>query len=146
MPPARLRTLLLSLTLLPALALAAPGRWHQGNLTIRYNALPASALPAQSLKQLGVSDAGHKGLLNILVTRGKDGDETSLPADISARAMTTNGTPVPIDVREIRDANGISYLGVYRLEHTGSLRFDLDVTARGEPTHHIHFKHTLVVD
>lgn len=146
MPPARLRTLLLSLTLLPALALAAPGRWHQGNLTIRYNALPASALPARSLKQLGVDDPAHKGLLNILVTRGKDADETSLSADIDARATTETGSPVRIQVREIRDANGISYLGVYRVDHTGALRFDLDVTPQGEPTRHIHFTHTLVVD
>ena len=146
MSVSRLRTLLFLIPLLPALSLAAPGRWHQGDLSIRYNALPASALPALSLKQLGVTDAAHKGLLNILVTRGTDANETSLPADIKARAMTESGSPVRIDVREIRDANGISYLGVYRLEHTSTLRFDLDITPQGAPTQHIQFKHTLVVE
>lgn len=146
MSPIRIRTLLLTLAMLPALALAAPGQWRQGDLTIRYNALPASALPKQSLEQLGISDSAHKGLLNILVTRGDDAHETSLPADIKARAMTENGSPVRIRVREVRDANGISYFGVYRVEITGKLRFDLDITPRGAATQHIHFEHTLVVD
>ncbi len=146
MPLPRPRVLLLLCLLLPALALAAPGTWHKGDLTIRYNALPAHALPAQSLKPLGVTDAAHHGLLNILVTRKGKGPETSIPADVKARAMTEAGAPVRIQVREVRDANGISYLGVYRLDHTGTLRFDLDITPQGAATQHIQFKHTFVVE
>lgn len=132
--------------LLPALALAAPGVWHKGNLTIRYNALPANALPAESLQSLGVTDPAHRGLLNILVTRREKTADNSMPADVKARAMTEAGSPVRIKVREIRDANGISYLGVYPLDHTGTLRFNLDITPQGAATQHIQFKHTFVVD
>lgn len=142
----RPRTLIALCALLPALALAAPGTWHKGDLTIRYNALPAQALPAQSLKSLGVADPAHRGLLNILVTRSGKASDTSIPASVKARAMTEAGAPVRIQVREVRDANGISYFGVYRLEHTGTLRFDLDITPQGAATQHIQFKHTFVVD
>lgn len=132
--------------LLSTAVLADNGIWTQGDLTIRYNALPATALPASSAQQLGIRHDSHQGLLNILVTRGKDGAETSLPADIQARAMTENGSPVRIRVREVKDDNGISYLGTFTVRHSGTLRFDLDVTPRGAASQHIQFQHAFVVD
>ena len=148
MHPARFHRVLglILCLLLPAVALAGSGEWRKGDLGIRYNALPATALPAASAKQLGVPHDSRHGLLNVLVTRGKAGSETSLPADVQARAMTENGTPVRIRVRTVKDDNGISYLGVFTIAHSGTLRFDLDVTPRGEASQHIQFKHTFAVD
>ncbi|RAP58547.1 DUF4426 domain-containing protein [Oleiagrimonas sp. MCCC 1A03011] len=148
MRPIRLRNTLalIALGLLPLAAIAGKGVWTKGDLKIRYNALPATALPAASAKQLGVAHDRRQGLLNVLITRGKDGTETSLPADITARAMTENGSPVRIRVREVKDDNGISYLGTFTIRHSGTLRFDLDVTPRGAASQHIQFQHTFAVD
>jgi hypothetical protein len=132
--------------LLPAAALAAQGVWHKGDLSIRYNALPASALPAASTQQLGLENSDHQGLLNVVVTRGGGSAPPSIPADVSARASTENGSPVSVHVRTIKDANGISYLGTFPIAHTGKLRFDLDVTPQGAATQHIQFTHTFVVE
>lgn len=131
--------------LLPAAA-GAQGVLHKGDVTIRYNAVPASALPAQSASQLGVEHSSGQGLLNVMVSTGKGDDASGVVADVHARAMTGNGTAVPVRVREIKDTNGVSYLGTFRIPHTGTLRFDLDVTPPGAATQHIQFKHTFVVD
>lgn len=131
--------------LLPATA-SAQGVFKQGDLTVRYNTLPASALPLQSARNLGVRHEASQGLLNVLVTRGATDNATGISADVSARATAENGSPVKIQVRTIKDANGVSYLGTFRIHQTGTLRFDMDVTAPGAPTQHIHFKHTFVID
>ena len=131
--------------LLPAAA-GAQGVLHKGNVTIRYNAVPASALPAQSASQLGVEHTSGQGLLNVMVSTGQGDDAPGVAADVNARATTGNGTPVPIHVREIREANGVSYMGTFRIRQTGTLRFDLDVTPPGAATQHIQFTHTFVVD
>lgn len=130
---------------LPAAA-SAQGVFKQGDLTIRYNALPATALPLTSVKDLGVPHNASQGLLNVLVTRGAIETATGLSADVSARATTENGSPVKIQVRAITDANGVSYVGTFRIQQTGKLRFDIDVTAPGAATQHIHFTHTFVLD
>ncbi|MDA3914354.1 DUF4426 domain-containing protein [Oleiagrimonas sp.] len=131
--------------LVPATALAQ-GVLHKGDLTIRYNALPATALPAQSASALGVKHSAGQGLLNVMVSTSEGDNAPGVEADVSARALAENGTAIPVHMREIKEANGISYLGTFRIRHTGSLRFDLDVTAPGQATQHIHFKHTFVID
>jgi hypothetical protein len=143
----RFISLSILLTLLvPFLALATPGVQRHGDLNIHYNALPATALPTQSLKQLGVSDAAHKGLLNVLVMHGSDTSGSSVPADVQARAMTETGAPVRVDVREIREDGNVTYVGIFPLESSGKLRFDLDVTPHGETTQHIQFQKDFMVD
>lgn len=131
--------------LLPAAA-GARGELHKGGVTIRYNALPATALPAQSAAQLGIPHRPDQGLLNVMVSTGAGADASGVEADIHARATAENGTPVPVHMREIKDANGVSYLGTFRIRQTGPLRFDLDVTAPGAATRHVQFTHVFVTD
>ncbi len=145
-PVTRLQTFLTLLVLcVPAMAQARPAP-SGGDVHIRYNALPASMLPAESLQQLGVGDAAHTGLVNILVTRGTSDAATGMAADVQARASTALGAAVRVSVREIRDDGGISYVGIFPLRQSGTLRFDIDVTPAGANTRHIHFEHDFVID
>lgn len=134
------------LGLLLSTTAAAQGVFKHDDLSIRYNALPATALPLQSATDLGVRHDANQGLLNVLITRGPSADATGITADVSARATSENGSAVKIHVRAIKDANGVSYLGTFRIPQTGVLRFDVDVTAPGAATQHVHFNHTFVVD
>lgn len=118
---------------------------HDGELTIRCNALSASHLPRASTQALGVAHKADQGLLNVVITRGTGIDALSVPADVSARAMTSNGSPVAIKVRSVRDSGGISYVGTFHVPATDTLRFDVDVTPRGDTTRHLHFRQAFVV-
>ncbi len=143
----RLATASLTLLIaLPGVALAAQGVMHTGNLTIRYNAISATALPIISARRLGVQHTPSQGLLNVVVTRGKGVAAPSIAADVTARAMAGNGSVVPIHVRTIKDDNGVSYLGTFHVPASGTLRFDLDVTPQGAATQHIQFKQDFLVN
>lgn len=118
---------------------------HDGNLTIRCNALSASHLPEVSTRALGVKRDPSQGLLNVVVTRGKGPEAPNVAADVSARAMTSNGTPVHIAVQSVTDSGGVSYVGSFHIPSTDTLRFDVDVTPQGGTTRHLHFKQAFVV-
>ncbi|GEM_PF-3569565 len=133
----------LALALSTAVAARPPA--EDGAIQIRSNAIVATSLPAASLRALDIEDPAHTGLLNVVALRRKHGIVSTVPAEVRARAMREDGSPVAVDLREMRDRGGVSYLGIFPLRHGGRLRFDIDVTPVGKPTRHLHYEHTFVM-
>lgn len=139
------------LALVAALALAAgpsatvAGLAHGGGFSIRYNALASNALPANAVAALGLPHSARQGMVNVVVRRGKGYTAPAVNAQIGGYATTSAGARLPIRFRTIRDSNGVSYLGAFKVPGTDTLRFDLDVTPQGAATQHLHFKQSFLV-
>ncbi|NII12001.1 DUF4426 domain-containing protein [Oleiagrimonas sp. C23AA] len=142
---ARLALLAVALCSAPALAqTAAPGQVHAGDYTLRYNALSATALPATAVRALHLPRSASQGLVNVIVTRGEGPDAPTVPASVEGHAVTLTGTDVPIRFRTVKDDNGISYLGTFKVPGTDTLRFSLAVTDPAGVTTHVQFNHDYI--
>jgi Domain of unknown function (DUF4426) len=115
-----------------------------GDVTIRYNALSADALPEASAKAYGLEHSAGQGLVNVLISRG--GDESGVAAKVSGKAMTLLGTPVAIKFRAVNESGSQSYLGTFAVPGPGALHFVLTVTPTGEATQTIDFTQDFVGD
>jgi Domain of unknown function (DUF4426) len=115
-----------------------------GDVTIRYNALSADALPEASAKAYGLEHSAGQGLVNVLVSR--DGDGSGVAAKVSGKAMTLLGAPVPIKFRIVNESGSQSYLGTFQVPGPGALHFVLSVTPVGEATQTIDFTQDFVGD
>lgn len=122
------------------------GMQREGAFVVRYNALPASALPATAAQRYGLAHSARQGLLNISVGRTEGATETAVPAEVRGHASTGSGTPVPVRFRTIDEGGGVSYLGTFRVPSSDTLRFDIDVTPQGGATQHVHFEQAFLVD
>jgi hypothetical protein len=115
-----------------------------GDVTIRYNALSADALPEASARAYGLQHSAGQGMVNVLVSRS--GDDTGVAAKVSGKAMTLLGAPVPIKFRTVNESGSQSYLGTFAVPGPGALHFVLTVTPTGEATQTIDFTQDFVGD
>jgi hypothetical protein len=120
-----------------AFGVAHAAEQRAGDLTIRYNALSAAALPAESARAYGLEHEARQGVLNVSVAR--DDNDASVPATVSGKAQTLTGTAVPITFREVSEGGSVSYLGSFRIPSNGTLRFTLKVHPRDGSTETVDF-------
>ena len=136
---------LILLTAAP-LSLAANGQQQVGDYTIYYNALSADALPAATMRTHGLTHSATQGLVVISVSRGNGANAVEVAAQVSGRAKTLLGKPLPLHFRNIDDNGSLSTLGSFTVPGTDTVRFELDVTPQGGPTTHLQFTHDYVID
>lgn len=139
-----MRTALLALTLLlaagcggePPAATPAEGApppqeavARVGDTTVRATALQTSQLGEAVAREYGLARDDGRVLLLVAVRRGAEGQETSVPARVTARVTDLRGRQQPVEMRELRSGDLLDYVGTTGVSPPDTLRFDIDVVA-----------------
>ena len=117
-------------------AVSAQGRAYQNEsldgLVARCTTVNTSTLPQASLELYGIRGSEGQGLLSCVVQRQpQDPGEPEEPRNVEATVRATfhsiGQAPEPIDIREVREENLVTYLGTYPVRGRDTLVFDVEV-------------------
>jgi len=114
-----------------------------GDYVVHFNALNTSHLPPTVTREYGIKRSKNRGMINIAVLRKMLGT-TGKPveADISASASNLTGQKRDIELREVREATAIYYIGDFPISHEETLRFTIQVKPKSDgEAHEVKFKH-----
>lgn len=121
----------------PAASTAAPMQeaiTRSGDVTVRASVLQTSTLDEAIARRYGIERSDGRAMLLVSVRRGPDGQETSVPAQVLAKASDLRGRAQVVEMRELRsggpDTGGVllDYVGTVELDPPDTLRFDVRVT------------------
>lgn len=110
-----------------ALAAATAGTSAQpverdfGPYTVRASAVVSTALPAETARRHGIEPAADRGVLNVVVLRGAN--DATVAADVSVDKINLLGQREALAMREVRENERVSYLGVFGFEPLRNFRF-----------------------
>ena len=137
-----------SMTLAVAVALAALALTGQagngsavrevGRYAVHYNAMPASELDAAVAERHELPREADRCVVTVAVMERDSGEPVE--AGVMGSATRPDGRMHPLEMRAIRDAGGVYYVGVVPLESPGELTFELEVQpGTGTPPQTIRF-------
>lgn len=105
-----------------------------GDLEMHSVAMLTTELTPEAAKDYNVTPAGGRGLLTVTLTRkGRHGKAVSIPGQVYAGAVTQDNKIFTIPVREVRQADGVYYLGEYRVNAPDTIRFLVNANVLGKP-------------
>jgi hypothetical protein len=119
-----------------------------GNVVVRANAIPTAGLGEAVARQYGIErDAGTVMLLVGVRRDDGNGNETALPARVTAVAIDLLGKRQQLAMREVRSGDPgsspgqgfIDYVGTARVIAPDTLRFDIAIAPQGGPAMELHF-------
>ena len=116
-----------------------------GDVTIRASAVQTSMLNETIARQYGIERSNRLAMLLVTVRRGPEGRETSLPAQVLAKASDLRGRAQIVEMREVRSGGPdpattlIDYIGTVEIDPPDTLRFDVRVTPEGGATSSMQF-------
>jgi hypothetical protein len=97
-------------------------------LTVRCTTVNTSTLPQAALERYDVRQDAERGLLSCVVQRQQPGHEPeNVPARVSAQYHVIGQPPDPIEIREVREQNLVTYLGTYRVRSSYPLVFQVGI-------------------
>lgn len=105
-----------------------------GDVTVRASVLPTAQLDEQVARGYGIERSDRTVMLLVSPRRGAEGQETSLPAQVLAKASDLRGRAHVIEMRELRSAGPdglLDYVGTLEIDPPDTLRFDVQVTPQG---------------
>lgn len=105
--------------------------FRSGDLEVVVNAIRATEMTLQASEQYNVTRDPGRGVLTVVVSRNRGSTAEPLPAQIYAGALNQDNHLINIPVREVRDPDGVHYLGEFRLFDSRSLMFLVNVHAMG---------------
>lgn len=129
----RISTVAITLVLLFATTLAAAENSTRANgYTIHHNAIPTALLTPDVASNYRIVRSKYRGLLNVSVIRDVP-DTTGQPvtANVTAYALNLIGRHHTIELREIREAEAIYYIGDFPIVDGETLKFMIEVTPEG---------------
>lgn len=116
-----------------------------GDVTIRASAVQTSMLNEAVARQYGIQRSDRLAMLLVTVRRGPEGQETSLPAQVLAKASDLRGRAQIVEMREVRSGGPdpatmlIDYIGTVGIDPPDTLRFDVRVTPERGATSSMQF-------
>ncbi len=102
-----------------------------GDVSIRASAVQTSSLGADVASQYAISRSPGTVLLLVAVRKGADGEETALPARVTATAIDLRGQRQDIVMRELRVGDLLDYVGTVETSLPDTLRFELTIVREG---------------
>lgn len=102
-----------------------------GNVLVRANAISTSSLGEAVARQYGIERDTRTVMLLVGVRRDDGGNETALPARVTAVASDLLGKRQELVMREVRNGEFIDYVGTARVIAPDTLRFDVTATPEG---------------
>lgn len=126
--------LLLLLSLASAGMVSAAEVAKTGDLEMHSVAVPSTELTPDAAKDYNITPAPGRGLLTVtLIKKGRNGKAESVAGQVYAGAVTQNNQLFTIPIREVRQADGVYYLGEYRVNAPDTLRFLINANVLGKP-------------
>lgn len=115
-----------------AMALSGPA-WTRAyhsqtldGLIARCSTINTSTLPVASLKRYDVEADADKGLLSCVVQKRDDQLEPqNVRARVEAEYHPIGQVPEPIEIRQVREQNLVTYLGTYSIRGESPLQFNV---------------------
>lgn len=109
---------------------------RSGDVSVRASALQTSALSPAVAQQYGIARDDASVLLLVAVRRGPDGQDSAIPARVSAVATDLRGQRRVLELRELRTggpggAQLLDYIGTLDIALPETLRFELSVAPEG---------------
>ncbi len=105
-----------------------------GELELHSVAVPTSELTAEAAREYNVTQEAGRGLLTVtLIKKGRNGKSESVPAQVYAGGFTQDNKIFSIPIREIRQPDGVYYLGEYRFNAPDTIRFLVNANVLGKP-------------
>jgi len=105
-----------------------------GDLEMHSVAVPTTELTPEAAKDFNITPAPGRGLLTVtLIRKGRGGKAESLPGQVFAGAVTQDNKLFSIPIREVRQADGVYYLGEFRVNAPDTLRFLINANVLGKP-------------
>jgi hypothetical protein len=112
-------------------ALAQAHEAEAGVHTMRASVVPSSQLSSEAAREHDIAVADDLGVLNVVVLERKQGDERSVPAEISATRIDLVGRVETVEMREMRANDGVSYLGSFRAKDATVARYRIEALPAG---------------
>ena len=131
-PAQRIFALLLGTLLLFPGVLNAENSKDFGQYVVHYNALATDMLPPQVARKYDIRRSSNSGMINVTVLKkvlGSPGQPVHAHAEVSAQNLA--GQSRDIRLREVREGNAIYYIGVFRVAHEETMKFDLRIRPQG---------------
>lgn len=121
-------SLLIGLCAIGAPAQAQVHEAQKGGYVVRANVANAQMLPPDALAKHKLRAAAL--LINVVVLKqGQPIEDSAVAADVVVKATDLLGTTSQIDMREVKEQTGTSYLGTFDFPLNG-LELDFHITAR----------------
>ncbi|NND65373.1 MAG: DUF4426 domain-containing protein [Gammaproteobacteria bacterium] len=99
-----------------------------GNYEVHFHAMTTEHVPASVAQQYGITRSHSRAMLNVVVTKLQDGQE-SIPvaADIKVKTNNLTGQVKDLRLREVSEDKAIYYLGDTSVDDGETLVFDISV-------------------
>lgn len=104
-----------------------------GDLEMHSIAVPTTELTPEAARDYNVTPDSGRGLLTVaLVKKGRGGKAESVAGQVYAGGFTQDNKLFTIPIREIRHADGVYYLGEYRVSTPDTIRFLVNANVLGK--------------
>jgi hypothetical protein len=121
-----LRLLPAALLLLAGTAQAQSHSTESGSYVLRSTTVASEQINAEAARHHGVVPARDRAVVNVvLLRRDADGVATTVPARVTVSMRTMSGYSSNIQMREVRESSGISYLGSYKFLPRQVINFEV---------------------
>ena len=99
-----------------------------GEYAVHYNAMPASALDAELAARYGLPRSEERCVVTVAVVHRETG--AAVEAAVMGSATRPDGRMHHLDMRQVRDNEGVYYVAALPLEASATLEFKLEVRPR----------------
>lgn len=103
---------------------------ESGSYTLRANVLSSEALPAGTAAKHGIERAPDRGVLNLVILRGK-GVTTTVNAKVVVGKRNLLGQSESIAMREVNENGYVSYLGTFGFSPLHTFNFSISAQPEG---------------
>jgi len=105
-----------------------------GDLEVHGIAVPTTELTPEAAKDYNITPAAGRGLLTVtLIKKGSAGKAESVPGQVYAGGFTQNNHLFSVPIREVRQPDGVYYLGEFRYNAPDTIRFLVNANVLGKP-------------
>jgi len=105
-----------------------------GVLEVHGIAVPTTELTPEAAKDYNITPAAGRGLLTVtLIKKGSAGKAESVPGQVYAGGFTQNNHLFSVPIREVRQPDGVYYLGEFRYNAPDTIRFLVNANVLGKP-------------
>jgi hypothetical protein len=130
-------TRLLPTVLAMALACAGPAGAsevaRQGDVEVHSVAVPTIELTPEAARDFNITPSTERGLLTVtLIKKGRGGKAESVAGQVYAGGFTMDNKLFTIPIREVRQPDGVYYLGEYRINAPDMIRFLVNANVLGK--------------
>ena len=110
-----------------------------GDIEVHYVVVSTMFLTAEIATQNGIERRPDRAFVNLSVLKA----DLPVRAELTGTVTNLLGHARKLDFREMTEGASIYYLASLEHDDEDTLRFVVDVTVAGEPTHRVEFQETL---